>query len=221
MSRTSQSPSGEKVPEEGLHEGTCDGGHAGEQQTMQKGNAAVPAVPVLDKKEITFSEEIGRGSFGVVFKGSWAGTDVAVKVLKLRNARRLQSVIETEVRVHDMVRHPNIVQIMAVSILKNSIYVVSEYINGRNLDEVLFGEGEESTKLTIQGNDKMNVARQISQAVAYLHNLKPPVVHRDIKPANVLIAKGSLITKLCDMSLSKLKTEQSLSRSTAIAGSPS
>ena len=188
---------------------------------MQKGNAAVPAVPVLDKKEITFSEEIGRGSFGVVFIGSWAGTDVAVKVLKLRNARRLQSVIETEVRVHDMIRHPNIVQIMAVSILKNSIYVVSEYINGRNLDEVLFGEGEESTKLTIQGNDKMNVARQISQAVAYLHNLKPPVVHRDIKPANVLIAKGSLITKLCDMSLSKLKTEQSLSRSTAIAGSPS
>ena len=48
---------------------------------MQKGNAAVPAVPVLDKEEITFSEEIGRGSFGVVFKGSWAGTDVAVKVL--------------------------------------------------------------------------------------------------------------------------------------------
>lgn len=187
---------------------------------MQKGNAAVPAVPVLDKKEITFSEEIERGSFGVVFKGSWAGTDVAVKVLKLRNARRLQSVIETEVRVHDMIRHPNIVQIMAVSILKNSIYVVLEYINGRNLDEVLFGEGEESTKLTIQGN-KMNVARQISQAVAYLHNLKPPVVHRDIKPANVLVAKGSLITKLCDMSLSKLKTEQSLSCSTAIAGSPS
>lgn len=134
---------------------------------------------------------------------------------------RLQSVIETEVRVHDMIRHPNIVQIMAVSILKNSIYVVSEYINGRNLDEVLFGEGEESTKLTIQGNDKMNAARQISQAVAYLHNLKPPVVHRDIKPANVLVAKGSLITKLCAMSLSKLKTEQSLSRSTAIAGSPS
>ena len=74
LSRTSQSPSGEKVPEEGLHEGTCDGGHAGEQQPMQKGNAAVPAVPVLDKKEITFSDEIGRGSFGVVFKGSWASS---------------------------------------------------------------------------------------------------------------------------------------------------
>jgi len=132
LSRTSQSPSVEKVPKESLHEGTCDGGHTGEQQTRQKENVAVPAVPVVDKEEITFSEELGRGSFGVVFKGSWAGTDVAVNVLKLRNARRLKSVIETEVRVPGMIRHPNIVQIMAVLILKNSIYIVSQYVNGLN-----------------------------------------------------------------------------------------
>ena len=178
---------------------------------------------MVDKEEITCFEELGRGSFGVVFKGSWAGTDVVVKVLKLRNVRRLKSVIETEVRVHDMIRHPNIVQIIAVSILTNSLYIVSEYINGLNLDEVLFGEDAESTKLTSQGKDKMNVGRQISQAVAYLHNLKPSIVHRDIKPANVLVAKGSLITKLCDMGLSKVKTAQSLSHtgSTAIPGSPS
>ena len=123
LSRTSQSPSAEKVPKESLHEGTYDGDHVEEQQTRQKENVAVSAVPVVDKEEITFSEELGRGSFGVVFKGSWAGTDVTVKVLKLRNARRLKSVIETEVCVHGMIRHPNIVQIMAVSILKNSIYM--------------------------------------------------------------------------------------------------
>ena len=146
---------------------------------------------------------------------------MAVKVLKLQNARRLKSVIETEFRVHGMIGHPNIVQIMAVSILTNSIYIVSEYINGLNLDEVLFGEDEEFTKLTSQRNDKMNVGRQISQAVAYLHNLKPPVVHRDIKPAKGLVANGSLTTKLCDMGLSKVKTAQSLSHtaSTAIPGS--
>ena len=69
----------------------------------------------------------------------------------------------------------------------------------------------------------MNVGRQISQAVAYLHSLNSPVVHRDIKPVNVLVAKGSLITKLRDMGLSKVKTAQSLSHttSTAIPGSPS
>ena len=79
-------------------------------------------LPVVEKEEIRFStkDEIGRGSFGVVYKGMWAATDVAVKHVKIRNAKRLKSVVETEVRVHSMVRHPNIVQIMALSFLKNS-----------------------------------------------------------------------------------------------------
>ena len=221
-SRTLHSSSAAKAQKQSLNEGTGEESNA-TKKLNQKDSVAFPAVPAVDKEEITFFDEIGRGSFGVVYKASWAGTDVAVKVLKMRNARRLRSVIETEVRVHGMICHPNIVQIMAVSILKNSIYIVSEYIAGLNLDDVIFGEGEGCTKITLEGHDKVCVGRQSSQAVAYLHNLKPPVVHRDIKPANVLVAKGSLITKLCDMGLSKVKTAQSLSQtsSTAIPGSPS
>ena len=83
-------------------------------------------------------------------------------------------------------------QIMDMSILKNSIYIVLEYINGYNSDKVLFGEDEESTKLTIWGNDKMNVAPQISQAVAYLHNLKPSIVQRNINAVNALLPKAPL-----------------------------
>ena len=83
-------------------------------------------------------------------------------------------------------------QIMDMSILKNSIYIVLEYINGCNSDKVLFGEDEESTKLTIRGNDKMNVAPQISQAVAYLHNLKPSIVQRNINAVNALLPKAPL-----------------------------
>lgn len=81
---------------------------------------------------------------------------------------------------------------MDVSIWKNSIYIVSEYINGCNSDKVLFGEDEESTKLTIRGNDKINVAQQISQAVAYLHNFKPSIMQRNINAANVLFPKAPL-----------------------------
>lgn len=78
MSRTSQSPSAEKVPEESLHGGTCDGGQAGKQQMRQKDNVAVAAIPVVDKEKITFCEKIWHSSFGVAFKGSLAGTDVAI-----------------------------------------------------------------------------------------------------------------------------------------------
>lgn len=206
-------------------EATTEG--KGDEAAQQLKQTDSLAVPVVDKEETVFSskDEIGRGSFGVVYKASWAGTNVAVKVMKIRNAKRLQSIIETEVRVHAMIRHPNIVQIMAVSILKNSIYIVAEYIEGLNLDELLFGEDEDAKTFTIESCDKVNVGKQICQAVAYLHNLKPAVLHRDIKPANVLVAKESHVTKLCDMGLSKVKSAQSLSQTgtatAAIPGSPS
>lgn len=191
--------------------------------TSPKGN--VTQLPVVEKEEINFSakDEIGRGSFGIVYKGVWAGTEVAVKHVKIRNAKRLQLVMETEVRIHSMVRHPNIVQIMAISYLKNSIYLVSELIKGRNLEELLFNDDENSDAFTIQRCNKLDVGKQISLAVAYLHNLKPPLLHRDIKPANVLIAEKTHITKLCDMGLSKLKSAHSLSQTTssAIPGTPS
>ena len=103
----------------------------------------VTHLPVVEKEEINFSfkDEIGRGSFGIVYIGVWVGTKFAVKHVKIRNARHLQSIMETEVCFHNMACHPNIVQIMAISYLKNSIYLVSELIEGRNLDELLFSDG--------------------------------------------------------------------------------
>ena len=176
-------------------------------------------LPFVDKDQVTFTNEIGRGSYGVVFKGVWSGTDVAIKDIKVRNAKRLKSVMETEVQVHTMVRHPNITQIMAVSMEKNHLYIVSEFVDGANLEDLLFGEDVE-VKENIS-EKKIFIAKQVTQAVAYLHNLSPPIVHRDIKPANILVAKDSYVTKLCDMGLSKLKsaTMQAVT-ATGVPGTP-
>lgn len=126
--------------------------------------------------------------------------------------------------IQSKTRHPNVIQLMAVSLGKSSVYIVSELVPGVNLDDILFGE-ELTTQnyFQIPEDKKPYVGKQVSQAVAYLHNLKPPIVHRDIKPENVLVAKDSLKTKLCDMGLSKIKSFQSLSRtgSQAIPGTPS
>mgnify|MGYP001795714540 CR=1 FL=1 len=128
---------------------------------------------------------------------------MAIKVIKLRNAKRITASLANEVSVHSLLRHPNIVQIMGVSFLKNSFYIISELIDEKNLDEILFGEDESSA---LHSSEKWFIIKQICKAVAYMHNLKPQVIHRDIKPANILVTRGSNISKLCDMGLSKLKS---------------
>lgn len=181
-------------------------------------------LPEIQKDDVKFSSsnEIGRGAFGVVYKGQWSGTDVAVKVVKVRNAKRLRSLLETEVSVHCKIRHPNIVQIMAISLLKNSVYLVSEFIDGPNLERLLFPDedGEDSAIRRSILSDKVYIGRQICQAVAYLHNLESPIIHRDIKPANILIDKKSHQTKLCDMGISKLKRSATTLTTQAGQGTP-
>ena len=195
----------------------------GEESGASSPSKNESSLPVVEREEISFStkDEIGRRAFGVVFKGEWAGTEVAVKKINLRHAKHTRPVLETEVKVHSMVRHPNIVQIMAVSFLKNSVLLVSEFIDGRNL-ELIFADVQDDETFTMQACDKMFIGKQICQAVPYLHNLKPPIVHRGIKPATVMVARTTHTTKLCDMGLGKLKSAQSLSQTqtTSIPGTP-
>lgn len=190
-------------------------------------DSASLGIPFIERSDLKYDpkvDEIGRGTFGAVYKASWAGTAVAVKQMKVRNVKLMQSVLQSEVRVHSKIRHPNIVQIMAVALGKSAVYIVCELVNGANLDELLFWNDEEATSstFTIPDDKKPYVGRQIVQAVAYLHNLKPPILHRDIKPANVLVATGSYVTKLCDMGLGKIKSAQTTARVTTagIAGTP-
>lgn len=48
---------------------------------------------------------------------------------------------------------------MVVSILKNFIYIVSEYIEGFNLEDVIFGDGERFIIIIFEGYDRVCVGR--------------------------------------------------------------
>ena len=183
-------------------------------------------IPMIQRKDLHYDpkiDEIGRGTFGAVYKATWAGTSVAVKQMKVRQMKLMVNILKSEVQVHSRIRHPNIVQIMAVAVGKSALYIVSELVNRANLEDLLFSDDDDGgCSFTIPSNKKCFIGRQIVQAVAYLHNRKPPILHRDIKPANVLVARESYVTKLCDMGLGKIKSAQTTSHvtSTSIAGTP-
>lgn len=119
----------------------------------------------------------------------------------------VKPMIERELNVHSRIRHPCIVQLMAVAVSKNKLYLVTEYVDGSSLDDLIFSR-ERSEAISPQF--KLEVAQKIVQAVTYLHNQCPLILHRDIKPENILISGDLSIVRLCDMGLSKLKSMNTL-----------
>ena len=60
----------------------------------------------------------------------------------------IQSVLNSEVRIHSMLRHPNVVQIMAVAMEKNESSIISEFVDGINLEDLLFSHEEDEAALS-------------------------------------------------------------------------
>ena len=114
--------------------------------------ANVTPLPIVEKEEINFQRKMSLAEVPLVSCTGACGSEPKLQwsMLKIRNTKCLQTVMETEVRIHSMVHQPNIVQIMAVSYLKNSIYLVSELIKGWSLEELLFNDDESSNTFTIQ-----------------------------------------------------------------------
>ncbi|XP_021932763.1 mitogen-activated protein kinase kinase kinase 7 isoform X2 [Zootermopsis nevadensis] len=148
-------------------------------------------VEEIDYNEIEKLEVVGKGSFGIVWKGRWRETYVAVKHIDSEAEKKAFAV---EVRQLSRVSHPNIVKLYGAC-TQNPVCLVMEYAEGGSLYNVLH-----NTPLPIySAGHAMSWALQCAKGVAYLHNMKPKaLIHRDLKPPNLLLIMGGKVLKICD-----------------------
>ncbi|KAK2583474.1 hypothetical protein KPH14_009442 [Odynerus spinipes] len=145
----------------------------------------------IDYNEIEREQVVGKGSFGVVWKGRWRGQYVAVKHINSEGERKAFTV---EVRQLSRVFHPNIVKLYGAC-TKNPVCLVMEYAEGGSLYNVLHCNPQPR----YTASHAMSWALQCARGVAYLHNMKPkPLIHRDLKPPNLLLVMGGQTLKICD-----------------------
>ncbi|XP_018561259.1 mitogen-activated protein kinase kinase kinase 7 [Anoplophora glabripennis] len=145
----------------------------------------------IDHSEIQQLEIVGEGSFGVVYKGIWNETYVAVKNIS-REAEKKAFLVE--VRQLSRVDHENIVKLYGACTKGLQFCLVMEYAEGGSLFNVLHRSNLQYTLA-----HAMSWSYQCAKGVEYLHGMQPkPLIHRDLKPPNLLLISGGIHLKICD-----------------------
>ena len=109
----------------------------GESSKIDAGMESLMEIP---SSQLKLEGEINRGAFGVVWKAVWNETTVAVKKIPVKRMKKAKYLLQRELKINSTVRHPNIVLFMGFNIEGNELQLVSEYLNGPNLDQLLFDE---------------------------------------------------------------------------------
>ncbi|OWK63439.1 Hormonally up-regulated neu tumor-associated kinase [Lonchura striata] len=151
---------------------------------------------------------INKGSFAKVMEGLHipTGEKVAIKVIDKRKAKQDYYVLKNmkrEPRIHQMIKHPNIVQLYETLETDNSYYMVMELcLGGDLLDRIC-------DKKRLVEQEVRRYTRQILSAVEYLHC--QGIVHRDLKIENFLLDENNNI-KIIDFGLSNTARFEGLSQ---------
>lgn len=143
---------------------------------------------------------IGSGSFGTVYSAINLDTGdiLAVKEIKIQDSKAMKQIfpsLKEEMRVMEILNHPNIVQYYGVEVHRDKVNIFMEFCEGSSLASLLEHGRIEDEMVT------QVYTLQLLEGLACLH--QSGVVHRDIKPENILL-DGNGVIKYVDFGAAKL-----------------
>jgi serine/threonine protein kinase len=163
--------------------------------------------------EIVKLGKLGDGDFATVFRGTWKGHDVAVKVLDPRkranHGRDMESDFQAEVKALNGIDHPHCLKLLATARLT----IVTDIATGVPLSEILYTQRRQLPNPRI-------FAQKLASVMGYLHSRTPAVVHQDVKPENIIVDVQHMDLKLIDFGMAKCVDAGLPARTGTFDGSP-
>lgn len=155
---------------------------------------------VIRDAEVEFTDKIGAGASGKVFKGLYKGKEVAVKVLKATDDELVEE-FKKEFKIMSIARSPYLV-IFYGAILEPKLCMVMELCVRGSLFNVL-----QDLSLNIGWSLGLSFLVQATKGLRDLHS--KDIFHRDFKSLNLLV-DSNYNCKVCDFGLARIDEKQNL-----------
>ncbi|KFM25018.1 Tyrosine-protein kinase isoform SRK1 [Auxenochlorella protothecoides] len=150
----------------------------------------------LDPSDVMFHEKIASGAFGDLYRGSYCGQDVAIKILRAVQGTAAQfSEFLQEIAIMRKVRHKNVVQFIGACTKKPNLCIVFEYMQRGSVYEYIRKTGP------LRVSQVLKFALEVCRGMDYLH--KRRIVHRDLKAANLLLDETGVV-KIADFGVARV-----------------
>ena len=161
---------------------------------LQKDNSLTK---LLSQIKFKMDKKLGEGRFSIVKLGTHSLTNqpVAIKILDKTKISNLEDKerINREIKIMKKINHFNITKLYSVIETKYIIYLVQEYVQGKELNDYLYTKGK------LSEIEACKFFHQIISGLSYLHHCG--IVHRDFKPENILLTNDDKILKIIDFGL--------------------
>ncbi|KAI5069934.1 hypothetical protein GOP47_0014277 [Adiantum capillus-veneris] len=154
----------------------------------------------LDSNLLKLEHKVASGSFGDLYKGTYCGQDVAIKLLKHENfSSQIEREFSQEVFIMRKVRHKNVVQFIGACTKASRFCIVTEFMAGGSLYDYLHRQNR-----VFKSPMLLRVALDIAKGMDYLHQNN--IIHRDLKAANLLLDENEVV-KVADFGVARFQSQ--------------
>ncbi|XP_065196058.1 ankyrin repeat domain-containing protein 50-like [Sycon ciliatum] len=161
--------------------------------------------------ELHKESDLGSGSYSDVYRSTYLGKPVAVKLFRNMTGDEVMRIFQQEVIMLSKMRHPNVLTIIGYCQDIDGHAIVTDLLERGSLQDVLH-----DATLDLSWKRRIEMLQHASLGMQYLH--KCQLLHRDLKSGNLLVG-ANFNVQVADFGMTKVR-QHTVTMTTNFRGTP-